>query len=101
MPARYRVIYSRRATEQIREIVSYIEQDSPDNAAKMADRLVRAIEGLEVFPHRYNLVRNPVVLSETIRSMPVRPYLIRYLINESTLAVTIVSIRHGARRPGI
>jgi toxin ParE1/3/4 len=101
MPEKYRVNYTRHAAEQLQEIVEYIEQRSPDNAVKMATRLVKAVESLEIFPHRFNLTRHPAELGETIRSMPVRPYLIRYQINESALVVTIVSIRHGARRPGL
>jgi toxin ParE1/3/4 len=101
MPDKYRINYSRRAVEQLQEIVSYIERDSPNNAAKMAARLVKAIESLEVFPHRFNLARTPADLGHPIHSMPVRPYLVRYLINKSNMVVTIVSIRHGARRPGI
>jgi plasmid stabilization system protein ParE len=58
MPDKYRVNYSRRAAEQLQEIVSYIERDSPDNAAKMAGRLVKAIESLKIFPHRFNVAAN-------------------------------------------
>ena len=38
---------------------------------------------------------------EEVRSMPVPPYLVRYHIDDSKLLVTIVSVRHGARRPGL
>jgi plasmid stabilization system protein ParE len=101
MPQRYRVNYSLRAAEQIHEIIAYIEQNSPVNAAKMTERIIEAIESLDLFPHRFNLTRNPAALGESIRSLSVRPYLIRYQINESNLTVTIVSIRHGARLPGL
>jgi toxin ParE1/3/4 len=101
MPEKYRVIYSRRAAEQIREIVDYIQRDSPANAARMAERIVVAVESLEILPHRYALARIPAAIPVAIRSMSVRPYLVRYHIDESTRTVNIVSIRHGARRPGI
>jgi plasmid stabilization system protein ParE len=32
-------------------------------------------------------------------SMPVRHYLIRYHVDDSQRVVTILTIRHGARRP--
>jgi addiction module RelE/StbE family toxin len=100
MPEKYRIIYSRRAVEQIREIVVYVELDSPDYAAKLAERFVAAIESLQVFPQRYNLARNIGAMGRSIRSMPIRPYLIRYQVDESMQTVKIVSVRHGARRPG-
>lgn len=99
MPEKYRVIYTRQVADQIREIVEYIARSSPENAARMAERMVKAIDSLELLPHRFSIVRNPDAVGEPVRSMLVRPYLIRYQVNERLLTVTVVSIRHGARRP--
>ncbi|HUB27219.1 MAG TPA: type II toxin-antitoxin system RelE/ParE family toxin [Tepidisphaeraceae bacterium] len=82
-------------------MVEYIQRDSPGNASRMAERIVVAINSLEIFPHRYGIARVPIAMRVTIRSMSVWPYLVRYEIDESRQTVNIISIRHGARRPGI
>lgn len=99
MPDTYRVIYTRQAANQLEDVFEYIANDSPQNAAGMIRRLLEAIESLHALPHRYPLIEKNAALAGPIRSMPVRPYLVRYLIDESKATVTIVSIRHGARRP--
>ena len=98
MPARYRIRMTLRAAADLQGIFDYIEQDSPQNAARMITRLLDAIDSLEILPHRYKAVSAPEDLGEEVRSMPVRPYRIRYHVNESTQAVTILSVRHGARQ---
>ena len=44
-----------RASNDIVGICSYIEKDSPQNAGKMAQVLLNAIDSLEIFPHRYTV----------------------------------------------
>lgn len=95
----YRVMLTRRAGGHLQDIFDYIEKDSPQNAARMIEKLLDAIDSLEVFPQRYKVVKNANEVGEEIRSMSVRPYLVRYHINESGLVVTILSVRHGARKP--
>ena len=87
-----------RAAENLQDIFLYIEQDSEQNAARMVARLLDAIESLEILPHRYKVVSPPGVLMDEVRSMPLRPYKIRYHIDERNRAVTILSVRHGARQ---
>lgn len=101
MPDHYRVNYTRNAANQLQEIFDYIEKDSPANAARMAERIIRGIESLSLFPGRYGLARNIEAIGIDVHSMPVRPYLIRYHINRSSRVVTILSVRHGARGPGL
>src|SRR3982751_4705895 len=101
MPDRYRIIYTLRAASHLKDIFDYIEHDSPQNARKMIKRLLSAIESLDFLPRRYKVIKNVPELGGEIRSMPVPPYLIRYHVDDTNLAVTIVSVRHGARRPGI
>jgi plasmid stabilization system protein ParE len=101
MPDHYHVNYTLYSAQQLENIFDYIERDSPQNAARMIERLIQSIESLSLFPGRYGLLRNIDTLGVEIHSMPVRPYLIRYHINLSSKTVTILSIRHGARRPGL
>ncbi len=101
MPETYRIRYTLRAADHLREIFDYIERDSPRNATRMIERLLNAIDSLDTMPHRYNVVNNSEQLGEDVRSMSIRPYLIRYHVDERERVVTILSARHAARRPDL
>jgi toxin ParE1/3/4 len=98
MPDRYFVRITPRALADLRGIFNYIRADSPQNAAEVIRRILDAIDGLDVFPHRYDVPRVNPPKGRKVRSMPVRPYLVRYRIDERKKAVYILRIRHGARR---
>jgi addiction module RelE/StbE family toxin len=87
-----------RAAADLEEIFEYVEKDSPENAARLIRRLLTAIDSLQFMPNRNKPIKGAAALGEQIRSMPVRPYLIRYHVKDSTRVVTILSVRHGARR---
>ena len=97
MIASYRVNLTLRVADQLQEIFQYIERDSPRNAARTISRILQKIDGLELFPHRYKRISPAAPGVEELRSMPVRPYIMRYHINEETRVVTVVSVKHGAR----
>ncbi len=98
MAPRYRVIISPRALDDLQEIHTYIESQSPGNAAGMLGELLAAFDALELLPHRYPIYSARRQPSEAVRRMPVWPYLIYYQVNDATYAVRIVTIRHGSRR---
>jgi len=52
MPQDYRIIISPEASADLDAIHAYIAQDSSDNAAKMVQCILTAIERLKVVPHR-------------------------------------------------
>ena len=101
MPETYRIRYTLRAADHLREIFDYIERDSPRNATRMIERLLIAIDSLDTMPHRYNVVKNTAQLGEDVRSMLIRPYFIRYHVDERERVVTILSVCHSAREPGL
>jgi plasmid stabilization system protein ParE len=100
MPQVYRVKYSAKAARQLEAISDYIFADSPQNAVVMLERLINAIESLDQLPHRYAVPRHVKKVSQNVRSMPVPPYLVQYPIDDRNFQVSILSVRHGARRPG-
>jgi plasmid stabilization system protein ParE len=53
MAASYRVIVGPQALQDLDEILRYISQQSPQNSAKMIDRLRKAAQSLDLFPNRY------------------------------------------------
>lgn len=57
MPVRYRVAITRRVSSDLEQIHSYIAKDSPQNAANFISELLKAIDSLELFPHRIPFMR--------------------------------------------
>ena len=98
MPDTYHIRITPRASTDLEAIFDYIEHNSPQNAAKMIETLMKSIDALRIFPHRYNVPRTGYVRGRQIRSMPVPPFLVRYRIDERRKAVHILRVRHGARR---
>ena len=98
MPETYRIRITPRALADLQGIFEHIERDSPQNAKKMIRTLLDAIDGLEILPYRFDVPRTGYVRGRQIRSMPVRPYLVRYRVEAATKTVRILRIRHGARR---
>jgi plasmid stabilization system protein ParE len=99
MPETYRVSITLNAATELAGIFQFIGQDSPQNAAAVISRLLDAMDSLDTFPKRHKLIKDTHALGVPIRSMPVRPYLVRYHVDDVNRVVTILSVRHGARRP--
>jgi addiction module RelE/StbE family toxin len=98
MPDTYRIRITPRALSNLEEIFAVISRDSPQNAAGMIRQLLDAIDSLEILPHRFDVPRTGKPRGRNVRSMPVRPYLVRYRIDDKQKAVYILRVRHGARR---
>ena len=98
MPDTYVVRITPRALADLEAIFDFISRDSPQNAAAMIARLLDAVDGLDILPHRFDVPRVGIVRGRQIRSMPVRPYLVRYRIDEARKVVYVLRVRHGARR---
>jgi plasmid stabilization system protein ParE len=52
MPARYHIILAREAVSDLQSLHDYIARDSPENAAKIVERILKSIFSLDSFPHR-------------------------------------------------
>lgn len=86
------VVYSRRALRDFAAIRTYIAQENPDAASRMAVRLLAACDRLEQFPERGRLGVDPGTRELTT----VRPYVIVYEVKASH-RVEILAIWHGAQ----
>lgn len=86
------MIWAPSALQEIVEIYGYIARDNPSAARGIADALLKAGDSLETFPRRGRPVE------DNLRELVVVfSYVIRYEISGD--AVTILRVRHGARRP--
>jgi toxin ParE1/3/4 len=86
--------YSRRALNDLAEILDYLDERSPRGARSVKLAIQRAIDTIGENPS----LGHPTG-SGAIRATPVRryPYLIYWTVEANE--VWLVHIRHGARRP--
>jgi toxin ParE1/3/4 len=98
MTPAFKIILSPEAATDLQAIYEYIAQDSPRNAANLVGKLLDAIESLNTFPHRTVAQHEGRGLLQPVRSLPVRPYIVYFRVEEAQQAVRILSVRHGARR---
>lgn len=87
-----------RASNDLVAICAYIEQDSPKNAASVAQELLDAIDSLDILPHRYKVHEHRKDPSKTVRSMPVPPFIVYYRVVDNHRVVEVVAVLHGSRR---
>ncbi|HEX8389638.1 MAG TPA: type II toxin-antitoxin system RelE/ParE family toxin [Sphingomonas sp.] len=87
-----RVVWSKRATAHVSEIIAYIRQDDLAAAEEVGARLIAVGESLAEFPHRGRPVTGDLRELTTVW-----PYVLRYRVRGEI--VTIVRVRHGRRRP--
>lgn len=87
-----KVVWLNEAIDQLDLIVAYIELFDPIAAERIGDRLFALGESLRDFPYRGRPAGNG---ARELVTVP--PYVLRYQIDGEK--VSILSIRHGARRP--
>ena len=87
-----KIVWSDAASEQLDDIIAYIERFDPVAADDIATGLYALAQSLETFPHRGRPGTNG-----TRELVTVPPYILRYHVSGEV--VTIRSLRHGRRRP--
>ena len=85
-----KVQWTQVAFRRLEEIYAYIEKDSPVNAARWAEKLLRKIEGVKGFPKAGRAV--PELESVSVREIVYGNYRVIYKIKDET--AYIMSIRH-------
>ena len=93
----YHIRITPHALADLHSVFEFIRHDSPANASKMIQSLMDAIDSLESFPYRHGTPRGQSTAKPNIRSMVVKPYLVRYRIDEPHRSVFILHVRHAAR----
>jgi plasmid stabilization system protein ParE len=91
----FKIIWSRQAREDLRDIVSFIALDNPPIAEKFGFRLMSSVDSLANFPELGRFV--PEEQDQNVREIIVRPYRIIYRLQAEKQTVAIARIWHGAR----
>jgi toxin ParE1/3/4 len=87
-----RIVWSRTAIANLIEIRSYIEQDKPAAARRLAERILESVERLATHPHLGRAGREPETRELIVAGTP---YIIVYQIYRVRLS--IVAILHAAQ----
>ena len=91
----FKIVWSRQAREDLRDIVTFIAQDNPAMAESFGYRLMSKVDLLAQFPELGRVV--PEEQDEAIREIILRPYRIVYQILAGKQTVAVARIWHGAR----
>jgi toxin ParE1/3/4 len=89
----YRVVWSRRASEDMAAIADYIAADSPTYAGIVVKKVVNQTRALSRFPRSGRKV--PEFDNEEIRELLVYSYRVIYRLEERE--VVIAAVIHGKR----
>lgn len=95
----YQVTLTPQAIEQIEQIFSYIKYtlQEPQTANRWTDFLQKEIAGLHFMPSRYPLTDEEPWHSNGIHKMPVKNFLVYYLVDEETKTVSVTAVIYGRR----
>ena len=88
-----RLVWTRPALDDVREIRAYIARDSPRYARIVAERLFDAVERLRTHPLFGRMV--PELGQPTVREVIEAPYRIVYRVRADVLEV--IAVVHAAR----
>lgn len=88
-----KIVWSRRAIRQLVALRKYIEKDSEQNAALVAQRILRSVDLLEIQPEMGRAGR---VLGTRELVVPDTPYVIPYRIRRERLE--LIAIFHGRQK---
>lgn len=97
-----KIVYTDRARQDLRNIYEYIAYTLlvPDTARKMTERIMRNVRSLGSMPERNPLYREEPWHSMGVRFIPVKNYLVFYVVDMSAEAVSISRILYGGRDIG-
>jgi toxin ParE1/3/4 len=88
-----RIVWSAKAVAHLIEIHDYIEQDKPEAARRIAQRILASVERLVKHPYLGHPGREPDTRELVVAGTP---YIIPYRIYRGRLAV--LAVLHGAQR---
>jgi toxin ParE1/3/4 len=89
-----KVRYTRRALQQLTEILDYIDDRSPQGAEKVKRRLQAAIDRLAEHPNSGRAINKG-----DLRRVVANPYPYVIFYRPGVTEIVIHGIRHAARRP--
>lgn len=96
---RYNIAVTNQAQADMDEIFNYIafELQSVQNASGLLDKLEHSILSLAEMPERFQKYSKEPWKSRNLRVMPVKKYLVFYIVDNANHLVTVLRVLYGAR----
>jgi plasmid stabilization system protein ParE len=95
---RYEVIVTPEAETGIFSAFEYVNERSPENAAKWLRGLYRAIDALETAPERCSVARENEYFEGTLRQLLFKSHRIVFRVEQAEKIVTVLYVLHGKQR---
>ena len=91
----YKIDWTFRAREDLREIAVYISRDNPVAAMKLGDAIFKRVDMLVRFPFMGRMV--PERRQNEIRELIFKNYRIVYRVKENPKVIEVLRVWHAAR----
>lgn len=91
----YRIVWSKTALADLRDLVRYIAADDGSIARRFGDRIVSKVEALAPFPRMGRMV--PEYRDDHVREVILTPYRIIYEVDDENSVLSVLRVWHGAR----
>ncbi|MEP7015981.1 MAG: type II toxin-antitoxin system RelE/ParE family toxin [Verrucomicrobiota bacterium] len=91
----FKVLIADSAIADLKEIVEFVAEDNSEAAMRLGQKLATHALSLATLPQRFPFHDK----RRGIRKMPLSPFLIFYVCDETAFVVNILHFWHGARRP--
>ena len=91
----FKIVWTLRSREDLRDIATFISKDNPPAALKLGDQIFARVDSLEQFPELGRVV--PERNQPHIREIVVKPYRIVYRVHLKEKFLEILRVWHGAR----
>ena len=95
---KYNIKYLPSAQQDLNEIISYLQTDSPEYGEKLIDKIDNEISQLKSFPYKGKTPEDENLKNKRYRMIIIDNYIIFYVIFENDETVEIRRIIHGKRR---
>ena len=92
-PRRRQVVWAEHARQALDEALTYIAERSPENARRLAERVLERADSLDTFSERGRIV--PEAGDATLRELLIDPFRLMYEVDERQ--VRIVGFIHQRR----
>ncbi|WP_158941864.1 type II toxin-antitoxin system RelE/ParE family toxin [Granulicella sp. S190] len=95
----YRVSLTARAIKDLDNIFQFIQAEQSETAATWFNGLNEALKSLSSLPHRAPATPENPVLRHLLYGSKPNVYRVIYFTDDTKKTVTVLTIRHGARKP--
>jgi toxin ParE1/3/4 len=96
---RYRVSLTARAIKDLDTIFQFIHAEHSETAATWFNGLHEALKSLSSLPHRARATPENPALRHLLYGSKPNVYRVIYFTDDTKKTVTVLTIRHGARKP--